>query len=130
VGRAPGPPGSAPFPSGRETTSGTFLNYTLVSSGNHIQKRAHTGDFTMDAAGRAFGPTRAAPGIRKPKLRAHARKAELIESDVEMSRCFRWRCGPSLASLLQISHHRTTHSICLLFTFRFCSALIILVVRH
>jgi len=45
------------------------------------------------AAGRAFSPTLAVPGIRKPKLRALARKAELIGSDVEMSRCFRWRCG-------------------------------------
>jgi len=57
------------------TTSVTFLNYTLDSSGKHIQNiqinggntvRAHTGDFTMAAAGRAFGPTRAAPGINSP----------------------------------------------------------------
>jgi len=51
----------------RETTSVTPINYTLVSSGNHIQNiqivRAHTGDFTMAAAGRAFGPDRAVPGI-------------------------------------------------------------------
>jgi len=41
----------------------TFLNYTLVSSGNHIQNiqivRAHTRNFTMAAAGRAFSPDRA-----------------------------------------------------------------------
>jgi len=37
----------------------------------------------MAAAGRAFGPTRAEPGIKKPKLRASARNAELIGSDVE-----------------------------------------------
>jgi len=29
---------------------------------------------------------------------------------------------PLLVSLLQISHYRTFHSICLPFTFRFCSA--------
>jgi len=54
------------------TTFVTFLNYTLASSGNHTQNiqitggnpvRAHMGDFIMVAAGRAFGPTRAAPGI-------------------------------------------------------------------
>jgi len=52
----------------RETTSVMFLNYTLVSSGNHIQNIqivcAHMRDFTMVTAGRAFGPDRAAPGIR------------------------------------------------------------------
>jgi len=43
-----------------KTTSITFLNYTLVSSGNHIQNiqitdgnpvSAHTGDFTMAVPG-------------------------------------------------------------------------------
>jgi len=98
IGGGSPPLKSAPVPSGRETTSIMFLNYTLVSSCNHIQNPvcARTSDFTMAAAGRAFGPTRAAPGIRKPKLRALARKAELIESDVEMSRCVRWCCAARL----------------------------------
>jgi len=39
--------------------------------------------------------------------------------------------GPVLSLLLlQISHYRTIHSICLLYTCRFCSALIIVVIRH
>jgi len=52
-----------------KTNTITFLNYTLVSSGNHIQNiqitdgnpvSAHTGDFTMATA---EGPTRAVPGV-------------------------------------------------------------------
>jgi len=41
----------------------TLINYALVSSGNPV--RAHTGEFAMAAAGRAYGPRpgRAAPGI-------------------------------------------------------------------
>jgi len=51
------------------STSFTPINYTLVSSSNHIQNiqivRAYTRDFTMAAAGWAFCPDRAAPGITK-----------------------------------------------------------------
>jgi len=43
-----------------QCTPVTLTNYALVS-GNPV--RAHTDEFTMAAAGRASGPTRAVPGI-------------------------------------------------------------------
>jgi len=55
------------FRHAEKTPSVMPINHTRGSSGNHIQNiqivRAHTRDFTMAAAGRAFSPDWAALGI-------------------------------------------------------------------